>query len=118
MAEYEHPSWGRFAAVVRNHYGSGQATYLGCWAGGEFLAKVLQQAAEDAGIPVPKEQFPIIVRRGINEEGKSITYYLNYSPKAQKVRVAADGTELTYEVNVKEGQELELTPWGLQIVES
>lgn len=118
MAEYEHPSWGRFAAVVRNHYGSGQATYLGCWAGDEFLAKVLRQAAKDAGIPVPKEQFPIIVRRGINEEGKSITYYLNYSPKAQKVRVAADGTELTCGVNVKEGQELELAPWGLQIVES
>ena len=118
LAEYDHPSWGRFAAVVRNHYGMGQATYLGCWANDLFLQKVLRQAAEDAGLAIPEAEFPVIVRRGSNEEGRSITYYLNYSPRAQMVKVQTPGTELTHMVNVTGGQELTLEPWNLRIVES
>ena len=118
LAEYDHPSWGRFAAVVRNHYGMGQATYLGCWASDLFLQKVLRQAAEDAGLAIPEAEFPVIVRRGSNEEGRSITYYLNYSPRAQMVKVQTPGTELTHMVNVTGGQELTLEPWNLRIVES
>ncbi len=118
LAEYDHPSWGRFAAVVRNRYGKGQATYLGCWANEEFLAKVLRQAAKDAGIAIPAAAFPVIVRSGVNGDGRRVTYYLNYSPKTQTVTAAAAGTELTHEVNVRSGQELAIEPWDLLIVEA
>lgn len=118
LAEYDHPSWGKFAAVVRNRYGKGQATYLGCWANEEFLAKVLRQAAKDAGIAIPKAAFPVIVRSGVNGDGRAVTYYLNYSPKTQKVTAAAGGTELTREVNTQRGQELAIEPWDLLIVEA
>ncbi len=74
--------------------------------------------AEYAGIAIPEAEFPVIVRRGSNEEGKSITYYLNYSSRAQMVKAQAPGMELTQMVNIENGQGLTLEPWNLRIVES
>jgi beta-galactosidase len=118
LVSYVHPSWGRFAAVTRNAYGKGEAMYLGCYGSDTFLASVIRKAAEDAGIELPKEQFPLIVRRGENGEGRKITYLMNYSAKEQKVSCPADGIELTGGMNVvQKGHELTLQPWNLLIIE-
>ena len=118
LVSYVHPSWGRFAAVTRNAYGKGEAMYLGCYGSDTFLASVIRKAAEDAGIELPKEQFPLIVRRGENGDGRKITYLMNYSAKEQKISCPADGTELTGGMNaVQKGQELALQPWNLLIIE-
>ncbi len=118
LVSYVHPSWGRFAAVTQNHYGKGEAIYLGCYGSDAFLAAVIRKAAEDAGIELQKEQFPVILRKGTNAEGRKITYLMNYSATEQKVSCPADGTELTGgETPVKAGEELTIEPWNLLIVE-
>ncbi|MFQ7553007.1 MAG: beta-galactosidase trimerization domain-containing protein [Blautia marasmi] len=30
LASYEHYNWKDYAAITRNHYGKGQAVYIGC----------------------------------------------------------------------------------------
>ena len=30
LASYEHCNWKDYAAITRNHYGKGQAVYIGC----------------------------------------------------------------------------------------
>lgn len=34
------------------------------------------------------EQFPVIVREGINEKGERIRFYLNYAWEEQKIKVS------------------------------
>ena len=118
LVSYVHPSWGRFAAVTRNFYGKGEAIYLGCFGSNAFLAAVIRRAAEDAGIELPREQFPLIIRKGENKDGRKITYILNYSANEQRVSCPADGIELTHGMkSVQRGQELTLRPWDLAITE-
>lgn len=118
LVSYVHPSWGKFAAVTRNTCGKGEAIYLGCWGSEAFLDAVIKKAAEDAGIELPKVQFPIIVRSGENGEGRRITYLMNYSAGEQRLCCPADGVELTGGMTrVHKGQELILQPWNLLIIE-
>ncbi len=41
LASYDHYNWKRYAAVTRNAYGKGTATYLGCWIGDAMLREIL-----------------------------------------------------------------------------
>lgn len=120
LASYDHPSWKRYAAVTRNHYGEGCATYLGCWTSDEMLSEILTDTLKEAGIwdENQKERFPVIIKRGINDFGKCITYYLNFSADAgQAVYTGKGGKELLEEKTVKKGDILELEPWGVKVVE-
>lgn len=120
LATYEHENWGRFAAVTRNTYGKGTATYLGCWTSDSMLREILADTLKEAGLWTENQEveFPLILKRGTNDYGKEIVYYLNYSPKEQQVVYhGADGTELLEEGCVKEGETLKIAPWNLKIVE-
>ena len=62
-------------------------------------------------------QFPLIVRRGVNDFGRAVTYLLNYSGEEQELFCPAEGTELLQDTPVQEGEMLTLKPWNLKIVE-
>lgn len=120
LASYDHPNWKRYAAVTRNHYGKGCATYLGCWTSDDMLSEILADTLKGAGVwnENQKEKFPVIVKRGVNDFGKNITYYLNYSGDGQQaVHGGKDGMELFSEKAVNSGETMELEPWGVKIVE-
>lgn len=83
LAYYEHYNWNGYAAVTRNHFAEGYAYYIGCMMDQELLKRILIKALEDAGIKnIVKEEFPVIVRKGMNDFGKSVWFYLNYGNKA------------------------------------
>lgn len=117
LVRYDHPSWGKYAAVTRHAYGRGSATYLGCGVSEKLLAAILEDAVKEAGIPVPALRFPLIVRRGVNQEGREITYLLNYSGSPQTAAVPAGGQELLSGRQVAEGEMLTIPAWDLAIVE-
>lgn len=106
LLSYDHPAWGKYAALTRNRYGKGTVYYLGCMTSGRILKKILRQAAECAGITEDKVLWtagagnteasaalcagelslaiwPLIVRRGSNQYEREITYVLNYSGHVQ-----------------------------------
>ena len=120
LATYDHPSWGRFAAVTRNTCGKGTATYLGCQTTKAMLKEILLDTLNDAGIADAsgRPEFPVIIRIGINQFGKEIVYYLNYSPKEQIVTYQGiDGVELFGDTPVKEGETVHIPAWDLKIIE-
>ena len=65
---------------------------------------------------MPEERFPLIVRRGVNQLGRAITYYLNYSAQARRCPCSG-GVELLSEAPLAPGDTLELPAWGTAIVE-
>lgn len=121
LASYDHYNWKKYAAVTRNHYGKGSATYLGCWVTDEMLREILANTLEEAGIERKnlETEFPVIIKRGINDFGKEITYYMNYSSEIQKVRYLGEtAVDLIEDSIVGSEQMLEIAPWDLKILES
>ncbi|WP_286081184.1 beta-galactosidase [Parablautia intestinalis] len=119
LASYDHYSWNKYAAVTKNRFGKGCAFYLGCMTGKEILEKVLEDALQEAGATIPAERFPVIVRKGKNDLGKDVRFYLNYSAKEQSVtNVIPAGCDLLSGAGVKGGDTLAIDPWGVRIVEA
>ena len=117
LARYDHPDWGKYAAVTRHAYGRGTATYLGCGVPEKLLAEILEDTVKEAGIPMPALRFPLIVRRGVNQEGREITYLLNYSGSPQTAAAPPGGQELLSGRQVAAGEMLTIPAWDLAIVE-
>lgn len=118
LASYDHYNWKDYAAVTRNRYGKGAATYLGCMVSDEVLDMILQDTLQQAGITVQRQSFPVIVRKGRNDLGKEIIFYLNYSPEKQKISwQGEEAMELISKTEVKQGADFEIAPWDLRIFE-
>ncbi|MCX7657532.1 MAG: beta-galactosidase trimerization domain-containing protein, partial [Oscillospiraceae bacterium] len=69
------------SAVTQNNYGKGLATYIGCYASDEYLKAILEDCLKKAGLWSEEQKcsFPVIIRKGTNNFGKEIVYFLNYS---------------------------------------
>ena len=105
--------------MTRNHFGKGNAYYIGCMTGDGLLEKILQKALGDAGIDRMEERFPVIVRKGRNDFGKNVWFYFNYSGQEQTAAHRhANGTELLSGSPVGEREEIRIPAWGVKIVES
>ncbi len=143
LARYAHPHWGKYAAITGNHYGNGYAVYLGCYLDAAVLKDLLRHICAKAGMSLPKEQYPVILKRGVNSMGKEILYYFNYSEEEQTVtyhgtdaRILLHGNSCTDTKDngisegcgkndasedtalVKEGQILHLRCWDFMVLES
>lgn len=120
LSSYEHPAWGRYAAVTENLYGKGSAAYLGCWPTPAYLKAFFKRRLARAGLwgAEQKAEFPIVVKSGRNRLNSRIHYYFNYSgePREQEY-LHGDGVELLTGRPLKAGETLHLEPWGVQIAE-
>lgn len=119
LVYYDHYNWNEYAAVTRNHFAEGYAYYIGCMMDQELLKRILIKALEDAGIKnVVKEEFPVIVRKGINDFGKSVWFYLNYSEKEQMALYeGSDGRDVLMGESVKHQDNLSVPAWGVRMIE-
>ena len=119
LAYYEHYNWNGYAAATRNHFAEGYAYYIGCMMDQELLKRILIKALEDAGIKnIVKEEFPVIVRKGINDFGKSVWFYLNYSEKEQMALYeGSDGRDVLTGESVKHQDNISIPAWGVRMIE-
>ena len=118
LASYEHYNWKDYAAITRNHYGKGQAVYIGCMTVEETLKSVYKAVLPEADVEIPEYHYPIIVRKGLNDLGKTVCYFLNYS--GMELEMPYDyknGIELLENTAVENGTALQMPAWGVKIVE-
>ena len=119
LSSYGHDSWGGYAAVTENAFGKGKAVYLGCMTSSAYLKALLSRLLSEAGSREPDRcpEYPVAVRRGINREGKEITYYLNYSGKERQAAVGP-GTELFSGRVIMRDEIITIGKWDLAIIEA
>lgn len=119
LASYDHYNWNRYAAVTRNRCEKGYAYHIGCMTGEGVLKKVFLSALNDAGIRRETDcEFPMIVRKSVNDLGKTVRFYLNYSGQEQaEVPVCGGGKDLLSGEQVKADEKITIPAWGLRIVE-
>ncbi|MFC4303563.1 beta-galactosidase [Cohnella boryungensis] len=119
VAYYNHPHWGQYAAITSNTYGKGKATYVACMTSAKIINRVLERTVREAGLWGIDQQaaFPLIVKSGINKQGRSVRYYFNYSNEPTTLLYShGPARELLHDEPVDAGQELALEPWGVRIV--
>ena len=119
-AYYDHPVWGKYAAVTENQYGKGLATYIGCMVSDTLMGKILADAVKKAGLwgDAQAYRFPVIVKTGVNEEGKTIRYVFNYSGEALTIHyVFGSGQELISNTRIVKDSAVVLRPWDVKVIE-
>lgn len=120
LAWYDHPVWGKYAAVTENNYGKGLATYIGCMTSDVLLQKIIRDAVTKAGLWGTDQQlsFPIITKYGVNQNGKTVHYYFNYSAAPVSFTYPYnDGDELLQNEPVQKNKQVQLSAWAVKIIE-
>jgi beta-galactosidase len=120
LARYDHPYWGKYAAVTENTFGAGVVTYFGTLPSPAVLQRLLVHVLKGAGLWGSDQQiaFPLIVKVGVNQDGKTLRYYFNYSGKRQQWAYPhRSGTDLLTKKKIASHQLLSLGPWELMVLE-
>ncbi len=118
LAHYDHYNWKEYAAITKNHYGRGTAVYLGCMTDQATLKAVMKDILQSAQVELPIYSYPVIVRKGINDFGKNVKYFFNYSAEEQNVPyIYKNGVEFLAENPIKAQENLNIPAWGVKIVE-
>jgi beta-galactosidase len=120
LAYYDHPVWGKYAAVTENNYGKGRAVYIGCVTSSEVTEKILTDAVKKASLWTQAQtlHFPTITKQGVNARGKTIHYLFNYSGVSTTVSYPfSGGRELLRDEKIEKNTQLELEPWAVRIIE-
>jgi len=120
LAYYDHPVWGKYAAITENSYGKGLATYIGCITSNVVVEKILADAVKKAGLWGKDQQlyFPLITKSGINNNGKMLHYYFNYSSSPVTYTYPyKNGKELLSNEIMHTNKQVTLPAWGVNIVE-
>lgn len=117
LAFYEHKYWGGYSAVTRHAYGDGYAYYIGTYLEKEQLKEYLLLAAKDAGIKVPAESWPVIVRSGL-AGGKKLHYVLHYSEKCREMDCPYERALELFSGRIYQmGEKIPLKDWDVKILE-
>jgi beta-galactosidase len=120
LAWYDHPFFGKWPAITRNQYGAGTLTYEGTYLSDELQKRVVENALKDAGVAEPDAGLPASVhaKHGVNQAGRRVNYYLNYSNSPQQFTYSAgSGVDLPTGHRVEHGDSVTIEPWDVVIVE-
>ena len=124
VLKYRHPAYERYAAAAKNRYGNGSSLYFGTmFENNELLESVLLSFLHEAGfsggdLSSDAPHYPLIVKRGVNDLGKELCYYLNYSKDPVSVtHRGKDGIELISDTVIVCGDKIVLGGWGVAVVE-
>ena len=120
LAYYDHPFFGQWPAITRNHYGTGELVYEGTHPSDALQSKIVLDCLKSAGLTSADQQLPTAVRvkHGVNRAGKQLHYYLNYSSSSQTLTYTyAAGKDLLTDGAVAPNQSIVLGPWDVAIVE-
>ena len=124
VLKYSHPAYERYAAAAKNQYGNGSTLYFGTmFENDELLESVLLSFLHETGfsggdLSSDAPHYPLIIKRGINDSGKELCYYLNYSKDPVSVtHHGKNGVELLSETAIVCGDKIDLGGWGVAVVE-
>ena len=124
VLKYSHPAYERYVAAAKNQYGNGSTLYFGTmFENDELLESVLLSFLHETGfsggdLSSDAPHYPLIIKRGINDSGKELCYYLNYSKDPVSVtHHGKNGVELISETAIVCGDKIDLGGWGVAVVE-
>jgi beta-galactosidase len=120
LAYYSTPFLAKYPAVTENKFGKGSLIYQGCMVTDTIQNRIFLTKALETGV-IKKEnhiEYPISMKVGTNDQGKTIRYYFNYSGEERTVvHHYKAGINLISDRMVAKDEILILKPWDVVIVE-
>jgi beta-galactosidase len=118
LGKYDHPYWGRYATITENKFGNGTVTYIGSWPSEAIMKKLMRKVVTTAGVRIPEYQFPVIIRRGVNDDKRTIHYIFNYSQQERTIdNKWGNSTDILTNSRYGNRSKIILKPWDLVILE-
>jgi beta-galactosidase len=120
LAFYDHPFFGRWAAITSNQFGSGRLTYEGTAVSEKLQQTIVLDELRAVGLSGPDQQVPVNIRvkHGIANDGRRMHYYLNYSGAEGSFKYSyGAGEELLTGRAIANGEQVTLKAWDVAIVE-
>lgn len=120
LAFYDHKYFGQYPAVTINNFGKGSLLYEGCMVSDAIQEKIILQEVEKYAIRTPDQdiRWPLAAKSGVNDFGKIIHYYYNYSSEERNfIFPYTKGLDLLSGKKIKKGEDLSIEPWGVIIIE-
>lgn len=118
IAAYDHYNWKDYAAITKNHYGNGSAVYIGCMTDDETLMKILRETLEEAKIALPEYGYPVIIRKGTNDFGKTVRYFMNYSENEKEISyLYSKGIDILENRRIEKSEKITIPAWDVRIIE-
>ncbi len=120
LASYDHPFFGKYAAITRNTYGKGALTYEGTYLSDELQQKVLRRVLDGAGLTGPDQKLPesVRVKHGTSKAGKRVHYYLNFSGEPKPFAYPyGDATDVLTGRSASRNATLTAGPWDVLVLE-
>lgn len=121
LASYNHPYWGKYAAITENAFGAGHAYYAGSFLNEQTIASLYRYILKQNGLWTRRQEqsFPVINKVLLTPEHKLLDFYFNYSQQPQTVTFNSEaGTELLTHTAMTQGDTFTLAPWSVQVFET
>ncbi|MCT3398502.1 beta-galactosidase [Lentilactobacillus hilgardii] len=118
LATYNHPYWGKYAAITENQYGKGNAFYAGSYLNQQSITDLYKYILKKIGLWTSRQEqeFPIINKQLITKDNAVLDFYFNYSNQEQTVTYCSkNGQSIMNDLSEKQGDTFTLKPWGLQV---
>ena len=112
---YRHWAYAPYAAATLHPFGRGQAAYLGAKLEAAALEALLETLLPRLGVLVGSVRWPLVVKSGVNGQGRQLTYLLNYGP-ATSYTVERPCRELRADRALAAGDSLALSPFDVAIL--
>lgn len=113
---YDHPAYAHYAAATHHKFGKGSAAYLGAMLDEATLDALMETLLPEMGIRLLPQRWPIVVKEGTNNSGRTIRYILNYSTDHHTISIDADAEELLSGERLSPGDPLDISSWGVAIL--
>ncbi len=117
VASYNHPFFGKYPAITRNHFGKGTLTYEGTVLSDELQEAVVRDALQRAALTGPDQRVPMCVRHGVTSQGP-VHFYLNFSASAKQAPYTyGDGKDVLSGAAARRNSTLSVGPWDVAIIQ-
>ena len=118
-ARYGHKYFAPYAAAVYHRAGAGSSLYIGTHVTTAFIRKALLKFSTCNGLQLKEHNlsYPLVVKRGQNAAGQTITFILNFAQEAQSFAYPyVGGIELLTGRTVTTGEQVTLPDFGVLVV--
>lgn len=116
LAGYDHPHFGRFAAVTTRRHGHGRLTYVGTVPSVGFTEALFRWAVPDHSNAWRLAPRSVTVTSAHSDDGRKVWFVHNWSWEQATLRLPTAASDVLSGDDLQEGDDLRLGAWDVRVL--